>query len=295
MKVGYIGLGTMGHGMADNILAKNRQLMVSDVIQSVKDEFAAKGAEVAADNAELIKDCDLVFLSLPNLKVVEIVFNEVLTNAKPGTYVLDTSTIGYSMYKDYAAKAEEKGIHYIDCPISGGKAKSDTGELSIMLGMTKEEAESTGLFEVVQMMAKDVHCAGARGAGMALKIINNMLSKNILFADAEAIVLAEHAGIPFETLYEVVSTSSSENRILGIKMEHIRDHEYGKSNKSYAPITMAIKDLKTARDLSADLNLGNFFANQTLQWYEMGMQRGYEEMDSSSIVELMRELQPVKK
>jgi len=93
----------------------------------------------------------------------------------------------------------------------------------------------------------------------------------------------------------VIQSSSSQNEIFRIKKEHIQNNEYGKSNKSYSPITMSLKDLKAARELSDDLGIANFGCNNCIQWYEMGMQRGYEDQDSSSIVGLLRELQPVKK
>ena len=118
-----------------------------------------------------------------------------------------------------------------------------------------------------------------------------MLSKSILFADAEAILMAEHMGISFDDLYEVIQSSSSQNEILRIKKEHIKNHEYDPTGKSYSPITMSLKDLGLARELGDELGISNFNCNNVIQWYRIGLQRGYEKKDSSSIVELLRELE----
>ena len=290
---GFIGLGTMGLPMAKNILKANGQLLVSDVVDAPKEEMKGLGADVAADNAEVAAKCDVVFTSLPNHKVVNMVINALIDAGREGLYILDTSTNTYAMCKELSEKAAAKGIHYVDTPISGGAARALDGDLSVMTGATKEEMDAAGITPLLDAMAREVHYTGKSGNGLALKIINNMLSKAILFADAEAVLMSDHLGIPFETFAEVIMSSSSQNEIFRIKKEHIQNNDYGRSNKSYAPITIALKDLKAARDLADDLGIANFGLNNCIQWYEIGMRRGYEELDSSSIAGLLRELSPV--
>ena len=295
--VGFIGLGTMGLPMAKNILKKNGALVAADLMDAPKEEMKGLGAEIAADNADAAGKCDILFLSLPTVKAVEMVMlgkGGLLEAGKEGMYIVDTSTIGYKMSKEICEAAEEKGIHYVDCPISGGAGKASDGTLSIICGGTLEELKEAGVADLLDMIGNNVHYTGTRGGGVALKIINNMLSKSILFADGEAILMAEHMGIPFETLYNVIQSSSSQNEILRIKSEHIQNHEYDPTGKSYSPITMSLKDLGLARELGDELGISNFNCNNVIQWYRIGMQRGYEKKDSSSIVELLRELEPPK-
>lgn len=294
VKVGFIGLGTMGLPMAKNILKEHGQLLISDLVEKQKEEMRGLGAEVAADNAQVSEECDVIFLSLPTVKVVEHVVNELIVTGRAGQYIIDTSTIGFKLSIELGKKAAEKGIQYVDTPISGGAGRAAEGDLSIITGASEEEMEKAEIKPLYEAIGREVHYTGNRGGGVALKIINNMLSKSILYAVGEAILLAEHMEIPFDTLYDVIQSSSSQNEMFRIKKEHIRDHEYGPANKSYSPITMSLKDLKLARELSDELGIANFSCNNVIQWYEMGMQRGYEEMDSSSLVELIRELQPVK-
>lgn len=295
IKAGFIGLGTMGLPMAKNILKVHGQLLVSDLVEKPKEEMRRLGADIAADNFQIADACDVIFLSLPTEKADQTVVEELIDAGKPGQYIIDTSTIGFKSSIDLGKTAAEKGIRYVDTPISGGAGRAAEGDLSVMTGASREEMEEAGIAPLYDAIGRNVYYTEIRGGGIALKIINNMLSKAILFADAEAIVLAEHMGIPFDTLYDVIQSSSSQNEIFRIKKEHIRDHEYGPANKSYSPITMSLKDLKLARELCDELELANFSCNNVIQWYQMGMQRGYEKMDSSSVVELVRELQPVNK
>jgi len=291
-KLGFIGLGTMGLPMAKNLLKAHGQMLVSDVVEAKKEEIKKLGAEVAADNREVARECDILFVSLPTVKIVEMVVSELIAEGRAGQYIIDTSTIGYDMTIALGKAAKERGIHYIDAPISGGAGRSADGSLSVITGASRDEMEKAGIVPLFDAIGRDIHYTGTRGGGTALKIINNMLSKSILFADAEAILLAEHMGIPFETLYGVISTSSSQNEILRIKKEHIANHEYDPSNKSYSPITQSLKDLGLARELSDTLGVANFSCNNVIQWYRMGVQRGYAEKDSSAIVELLRDLEP---
>ena len=297
LTVGFIGLGTMGLPMAKNILKANGQLLVSDLVEAPKQEIKACGADIAADNAEVSAKCDVIFTSLPNHKVVEMVIKALIDGGKEGQYIIDTSTNTYAMSQELHELATAKGMHYVDSPISGGAARALAGDLSVMTGATKEQMDADGITPLLESIAREVHYTGAVGNGLALKIINNTLSKAILYADAEAIVMADHLGIPFDTLYEVIQSSSSQNEIFRIKKELIKNNDYEKpteTGKSYSPITMSMKDLKAGRDLADDLGVANFGISNCLNWYEIGMRMGYEFRDSSSIVGLLREIMPVK-
>lgn len=296
-KIGFVGLGTMGMPMAKNILKKDGHLLVSDLVGEKKEEMQKLGADVAQDNVQVAKECDLIFISLLMPHIVEQVVagkDGLLVHGKPGQCIVDTSTNPYAMSIKLSQLAQEKGIIYIDAPISGGAGRAAEGTLSVITGATKEELDGRGVTPYLNALGSKVHFSGKRGGGVGLKILNNMLSKAIMFADGEAILLAEHMGIPFEALYEVISTSSSQNEILRIKKEHILHHDYSPSDKSYFPVTGTLKDLGLARQLGEDVGVSNFGCNNVIQWYRMAEKRGYGNLDSSSIVELLRELEPTK-
>ena len=294
LQIGFIGLGTMGLPMARNLLKNNGQLLVSDLDKRKKEEIQKEGAVVAVNNIEVMQKCDVVFLSLPTIEAVENVVAELVENGRQGQYIIDTSTIGYKQSTVLAKNAESKGIQYIDAPVSGGAEKAGKGTLSVIVGASEEAFEKNGIGSLLRIIGSEIHYTGKQGNGVALKILNNMLSKAILYADGEIISLAEHMGIPFDVLYNVIQSSSSQNEIFRIKKEHIQQHEYMPTGKSYSPITMSLKDLKLARELCDELDVASFNCNNMIQWYRIALRRGYEKKDSSSIVELLRELQPLK-
>jgi 3-hydroxyisobutyrate dehydrogenase-like beta-hydroxyacid dehydrogenase len=297
-KVGFIGLGTMGMPMAKNLLKKYGYLLVSDLVAEKTAALQKEGAEIAKDNIQVAEQSDIIFVSLLMPKIVETVVageDGLFEHGKPGQYIIDTSTVSYGQSFRLSELAAEKGITYIDIPISGGAGRASDGTLSLIAGATKKEMEEAELVPYLEVLGNKIHYADKRGGGVGLKILNNMLSKSILFADAEAILLAEHMGIPFETLCDVISSSSSQNEILRIKQEHIAHHDYGPSNKSYFPVTGTLKDLNLAKQLGEDVGVSNFNCNNIIQWYRIAEQHGYGDWDSSSIVELLRELEPVSK
>jgi len=295
MKIGFIGLGTMGMPMAKNILKAGQPMMVFDLVEEKTDYMKALGAEVAVDNAQLAKECDIIFLSLLMPEIVESVVNGpngLLENSHQGQRIVDTSTNSYRQSIRLSEIAEKKGVMYMDLPVSGGAGRAADGTLSLVAGASEPEIDEAGLKPLFDKMGSKIHYGGKRGAGVGLKILNNMLSKAILFADGEAVMMAEHMGIPFETLYDVISTSSSQNEILRIKKEHIENHEYSPSAKSYFPIKGTMKDLNLARELGEDLGVASFGCSNAIQWYRMAMKNGYSDKDSSAIVEFLRELHP---
>lgn len=295
-KIGFIGLGTMGMPMAKNLLKLGHPMMVFDLVKEKTDEMKNLGAIVAENNAQIAEECDVIFVSLLMPKIVQTVIAEkdgLIDHGHKGQCIIDTSTISYGQSVALSELAAEKGILYMDLPISGGAGRAADGTLSLMAGASESEITAAGLTEYFNAIGSKIHYAGKRGGGVGLKILNNMLSKAIMFADGEAVMMAEHMGIPFDTLYDVISTSSSQNEILRIKKEHIKNHEYSPSNKSYFPVTGTLKDLNLAKQLGEDLGVASFNCNNVIQWYRIAMNQGYAQKDSSSIVELIREMQPV--
>jgi 3-hydroxyisobutyrate dehydrogenase-like beta-hydroxyacid dehydrogenase len=287
----------MGMPMAKNILKKHGQLLVSDLAAEKTEEMKRLGADVAVDNAQVGRECDLIFVSLLMPGTVEMVVageNGLVASGKQGQVIVDTSTVSYGQSVRLSALAAEKSITYLDVPVSGGAARAADGTLSLMAGGTRDEMDAAGVTPYLEAIGSTIHYAARRGAGVGLKIVNNMLSKAIMYADGEAIVLAEHMGIPFETLYDVIMSSSSQNEILRIKKEHIAHHEYTPSRKSYFPVTGTLKDLMLARQLGDDAGAASFGCNNLIQWYRIAERRGNGDLDSSFIVELLRELSPLK-
>ena len=175
-KVGFIGLGRMGAGMAGHLLQSTGSLHVHDLNQAAMDDLAKQGATACESAAQVAANCKLIFLCLPFAPEVRAaVFGEdgVLDGATEGLTIVDTSTLDRNDALAIAGEAAEHGIVYWDCPISGMPFRADSGTLTVMFGGTDEAfgevkpyLESFG--ETV------IHC-GALGSGQAMKAINNII------------------------------------------------------------------------------------------------------------------------
>ena len=137
MKAGFIGLGNMGQGMADNLLRNGADLVVYTRTRAKVDAMVAKGATAAASPAEVAKRCDIVMACLDSVETTRDIFmgpDGLSENARPGTLLVDHGTVDLATSRDCSAAAERVGAHFLDAPISGGPLRAADGTLSIMVG-----------------------------------------------------------------------------------------------------------------------------------------------------------------
>ena len=283
-KFGFIGLGNMGFGMANNLLKVADSLMVYDMVDEKMQQMKEAGAELAESNEQIAKECDVIGFSLPAPQHVRSVMETIVPNAKEGTWVLDMSTIDPATSKEMAAYAAEKGIRYVDCPVSGGKAGATAGTLSIMVGA--EEEEMAPVKKYLECMAKQVYYMGSIGGGTSIKLINNFMSFSMAVINAEAINMAEHMHIPLERFYDVILNSSGGNNNLKGKKPKVLAHDLSAS----FTVNLVLKDLELAADLCRKAGIPNFSANNAIQWFRLAQAMGYADKDASSLVYIFREL-----
>jgi 2-hydroxymethylglutarate dehydrogenase len=287
-QIGFIGLGNMGRGIAGNLQKKCGPVIVCDHHDENVQLLQKSGAIAETDAALLAGKCDVVFLSLKGPQQVRDALvgpNGLLINGRRGQYIFDLSTVDTTTSRQMAQEAEKMGITYIDTPVSGGVKGAADGTLTMMLGAT--EGEVSEFSPYLQAIAATFYYIGQRGGGSAIKIINNFMSFSILFINAEAVLMADHLGIPFDTFYDVVSSSSGGNSVLNHKQQKIRAHDI----EANFTVDLVIKDLELAVQLCRDCGISNFSLNMVLQWYRMAQHRGYAQKDSSSIVQLLRDLE----
>lgn len=287
-KVGFIGLGHMGNGMSKNVLKAAGSLLVSDLSDEAKELLRKEGADVAENNAQVAKECDVIFLSLPAPQHVRAVVagpDGLIENAKAGTYIIDLSTVDSTTSEEMAAEAEKKGVIYIDLPVSGGVAGAQKGTLALMAGATEEEMAD--VMDYVNAIGKTVFI-GKRGGGSTMKLINNFMAFTHLVADAEGIIMADHLGIDTQTFFDVVLNASGYDKPLESKVPKILSGDY---SPNFA-IDLVVKDLNLAAEVCKDKKIPNYSLNQALQFYRMAQTRGLGQMDTISIVGMLREIEP---
>jgi len=287
MKAGFIGLGHMGSRMSKNVLRTAGSLLVSDISEAAKNELKEAGADIAEDNAQVARECDVIFLSLPAPKHVRAVVagpDGLIENGKAGSYIIDLSTIDAGTSVEMSKIAAEKGIIYIDLPVSGGVAGAEKGTLSLMAGAKEEEM--TKIMPLVNAIGKATFI-GKRGGGSSMKLINNYMAFTHLVADSEAVIMSEKLGIDLDTFFTVVSASSGGDTALHHKRAKI---ESGDFSANFA-VDLVVKDLDLAAQTCKDYKIPNYSLNQAIQFYRMAQSRGMGQMDTISILGMLRDIE----
>jgi len=245
MKIGLIGLGIMGKPMAKNILkAGYTDLLVSDLNKAAVEEVVACGAK-AATNKEIGESCDVVLTMLPNsphVKSVMLGENGVASYMKPGAVFIDMSSINPVASKEIAAVLAEKNIEMLDAPVSGGEPKAIDGTLSFMVGGKQEVFDAhKALLET--MGASVVRC-GDVGAGNTTKLANQIIVACNIQALAEALTLAQKAGVDPELVFQAIRGGLAGSTVMNAKAPMM----IAGNDKPGFKIDLHIKDLNNALD-----------------------------------------------
>jgi 3-hydroxyisobutyrate dehydrogenase len=211
-KIAFIGLGNMGTPMAHNLLKAGYAVNVFDLVQATMDNLEQAGATQASSAAEVVYDADVVISMLPAGKHVESLYigkNGLINHLKSGGLVIDSSTIDASTSKVVATKLAEKGVHFIDAPVSGGVGGATAGTLTFIVG-GKEQDYATAL-PILQAMGKNIFHAGDNGAGQVAKICNNMLLSVLMLGTSEALQMAIDNGLDPKVMSDIMLQSSGRN------------------------------------------------------------------------------------
>ncbi len=205
-KVGFIGLGNMGSRIAQRLLEHKYQLSVYDVDLTKARPFAAQGGVVAGNVVELARTVDVVLSCLPNDEVVHGVYTGpegVFAGTRPGTVVLEMSTISPESSRELHRTGARHGIEVLDVAISGSTPAAEEGVLTLLAGGNPELFHAAE--PIFQAIAKQYFLLGGPGSGTAMKLVVNTLLGVGMQAIAEAVVLGERAGLDRERLLEVLS------------------------------------------------------------------------------------------
>ena len=187
--VAFIGLGNMGSGMAKNLVANWFDVIAYDLNEAALKRAEEDGCKIAKSALDAVNEADFVVTMLPSGKhVADVYDNEVLPNVKPGTTLIDCSTIDVATAKDVASRASERGLSMLDGPVSGGTKAADAGTLTFMVGGNKDTFSK--VLKLFETMGQKVVHAGEAGAGQAAKICNNMLLGSTMVASCETFALA---------------------------------------------------------------------------------------------------------
>ena len=211
--IGFIGLGNMGGPMAANLLSAGHSVRVFDLSADAVNVLVEKGASASATAQDVIQAADVVVSMLPAGKHVEALYlnddNGLIHSLSKETLVIDSSTIDAATAKKVGSALAEKGIGFVDAPVSGGVGGAIAGTLTFIVGGTQAHFEAVE--PILQNMGKNIFHAGDVGAGQVAKICNNMLLSVLMAGTSEALQMAIDNGLDPKTMSDIMLQSSGRN------------------------------------------------------------------------------------
>ena len=248
-KIGFVGLGMMGLPMARNLVEDGYSVNVFDLneatVNAAKD-FGATSSDSAADTATL---SDIVITMVPDSEHVEAVIageDGILEGLKPGSVVIDMSTIDPEMGKKMANLIEAKGSNFVDAPVTGGVGGAEAGILSILVGGNAEVFERA--LPVLNVLGRDVSHMGPVGSGHTTKIANQLIGVATLAGMAEAFVLAKKSGLDMQAFFDAVKNGAGRSWALETLGPKILDGDFTPGFM----VKHMQKDLRLAGQLAAE-------------------------------------------
>jgi len=289
-RIGFIGVGNMGAGMAANQAKAQHQVRAFDLSEAALVRAEAGGAQRAASIAEAVKDAELVITMLPAGAHVRAVYaDEIFAHAPKSALLIDCSTIDVESARAVAAQAGERGFTFADAPVSGGTAAAEAGTLAFMVGC--EENAFARIEAALAPMARVVIRAGEAGAGQAAKICNNMLLGISMIGTCEAFALAEKLGLDAERFFEIASKSSGQCWSLtayspwpGLGPQTGADRAY----EGGFAVAMMLKDLKLAQEAAAKAGASTPLGAHAEALYALFERLGFGGKDFSAMQQLLR-------
>jgi 3-hydroxyisobutyrate dehydrogenase len=270
--LGLIGLGNIGEPICRHLIKEGYAVFVYDVDREAVAQLEDTTAEPTESPRALASVADVVLLSLPNSVVVEeIVLGEdgLAESLSPGKVVIDTSSSKPSSTRTISGRLAEAGIDMLDAPVSGGVMKAREGTLAVMVGGRREVFERC--LPILQAFGGEIFFVGDPGTGHLAKSLNNLLSATTLASAAEAIILAERAGLSPDLFVEVINASNGRSYSTEVKFpKYILDRSF---EDGFATALMS-KDLKIALEAAAEMDVPMLIGSTVAQVWQAAVAQG---------------------
>ncbi len=291
MQIGFIGIGVMGRPMTLNLLKAGHEVTIfaRHPEKPEVQEVIKAGAMLAPSARAVAIASEIVITMVPNSAQVEEVVagpHGILDGARKGLVIIDMSTIAPQMSRKLAEVAKEKGVDFLDAPVSGGSQGAVNGALTIMVGGEKEVFEKA--LPVLENMGKkeNIFHVGPVGAGEVIKLVNNLLCGTIAASISEALVLGVKAGADVETMAKVIGVSS------GASWQLSNQFPLRAFNGSFQPGFMTDllhKDLGLALDLASENQTPLAMTAIARQMFEMTRAAGYGKEDYTALLKVLEQ------
>ena len=280
--VGIIGLGIMGGAFAQNLVGSGWKVVGFDVSVERCAELAKAGVTIAKSVADVMAASAVVMTSLPSLKAIDTVAKEIAASKAPPRIVLEMSTIPLDDKEKFAKTISAAGHTPIDCPVSGTGAQAETRDL--VLYPSGDSKAIASLQEVFAGFTRGYYDVGAYGNGSKMKYIANHLVAIHNVASAEAMILAEQAGLDLDVVVKCIGDGAGSSRMFQMRAPLM-------AHGAYEPATMKMsvwqKDMDTIRDFARDLGVPTPMFDMTRPLYDEALVQGRGDEDTAAVFSVM--------
>ena len=293
MNIGFIGLGNMGKGMALNLAKAGHKVSVYDINTEAVNNLNSKGCVGCSDLLTAVSDVEVVISMLPEGSHVRDVYlseNGVIANANKDTLLIECSTIDINTIKNVGEIAINKGMRIIDAPVSGGIVGADNGTLTFMVGGS--EINFNSALSILSDMGKNIIHAGELGAGLAVKICNNMILGTTMIALAESFTMAKKLGLDQKKFFEISSKATGMSWAMLNHLPVANIIETSSADNNFKPgfaAEMMLKDLSLAQNAADSVNISTPIGLKALDMYKEFINQGKGSLDYSAIIKLIEE------
>jgi 2-hydroxy-3-oxopropionate reductase len=284
-KIGFIGLGLMGKPMALNLVRAGFHVTVWNRTASRADELVAAGAKLAASPRDVAADADLLISIVSDPPALEEVLwgaDGAMQALRRGAIYMDSSTVSPDLAIKIAAACTERGVRFLDAPVTGGDWGAKKGELLFMAG--GDAATLTEAEPVLKVLGKKWFHLGENGAGQTIKLAMNLILALQVDALAEALALVTAAGLQGEKLVEVMQSSMARSGVLDVKSQNLLKGEYTPS----FPLRLMHKDIRLALELAKQVSVDLPAAAAAYKTYSKVKDEAKEDLDYSAVMKFWK-------
>ena len=279
MKISFLGLGAMGYPMAGHLANAGYDVTVFNRTTSRAENWASEyKGNVATTPEEAAKSADVILTNVGNDNDVREIYNKIFSTAKAGAILIDHTTTSAIIARELSKEAKEKGMEFLDAPVSGGQAGAENGILTVMVGGDQQAFDK--VFFILDTYAKAVTLIGEAGQGQVLKMINQICFVGTLQTLSEAIMLAKAEGIEAKTIVDVLQHGAAGSWQMVNRTETMMDNDF---DFGFA-VDWVRKDLAICLEEAKKLGVELPVTKQIDEQYKKLQDRGYARADTSVLI-----------
>ncbi len=279
MKISFLGLGAMGYPMAGHLANAGYDVTVFNRTTSKAEKWASEyKGKVAITPEDAAKNADVILTNVGNDNDVREIYNKIFSTAKTGAILIDHTTTSAIIARELSKEAKEKGMEFLDAPVSGGQAGAENGILTVMVGGDQQAFDK--VFSILDTYAKVVTLIGEAGQGQVLKMINQICFVGTLQTLSEAITLAKAEGIEAKTIVDVLQHGAAGSWQMVNRTETMMDNDF---DFGFA-VDWVRKDLAICLEEAKKLGVELPVTKQIDEQYKKLQDRGYARSDTSVLI-----------